>query len=385
MMKYAANAQSVRACVAGILGSALVGFAPQVLAAELEEDEIEMEELSEVQVTGTRIQSPNVTSANPITSVTGEELRNLGIVNVSDALTTLVPQNISTYMPTMVGDDQAGFGGAGMERMERGSFFIGQTIANLRGMDGVFGSRTLTLIDGRRSVSTSNQADVVDMNIIPSNLLQRMDVVTGGASATYGSGAMAGVVNMVLNSRMTGISVDLDYAVNEAGDGKSPHVSISGGTPLFGGRGHLLVGAEWQDSSAIFDCAAARSWCAESRALFTNSTNLGTNPAGLLTPLLGFEDLPARFEMSNVRYSQYSSNGVIYHNDARLTSGFEFGIDGSDIDGSMYPYGFRGGTGQNTANGDGPLVTSFQALRPESERKTLFTNFEFNFTENTTG
>src|SRR5690606_28667023 len=144
------------------------------------------------------------------------------------------------------------------------SFFIGNTIANLRGLDPAFGSRTLTLVDGRRVPSTSNQADVVDLNIIPSNLLQRMDVVTGGASATYGSGAMAGVVNLVLNNRMTGVNVDVDYGVNETGDGGSPHVSISGGMPLFGGRGHALVGVEWQNQEAIRDCARARDWCAMS-------------------------------------------------------------------------------------------------------------------------
>src|SRR5690606_6076281 len=98
----------------------------------------------------------------------------------------------------------------------------------------------------------------------------RMDVVTGGASATYGSGAMAGVVNLVLNSRMQGVNVDVDYAVNEAGDGNAPHVSVSGGRSFFGGRGHGLFGAEWEKQSAIRDCAAARSWCAESRYLFTN-------------------------------------------------------------------------------------------------------------------
>ncbi len=172
----------------------------------------EDEELSEVQVTGTRIQSPNVTSPNPITTITGEEMRRLGIVNVADALTQLVPQNISTYQPgadrrqpgqrrrrnwAIIGDS----GGGGNRDLDRGSFFIGNTIANLRGLDPAFGSRTLTLIDGRRAVSTSNQADVVDLNIIPSNLLERMDVVTGGASATYGSGAMAGVVNLVLGRR----------------------------------------------------------------------------------------------------------------------------------------------------------------------------------------
>jgi outer membrane receptor protein involved in Fe transport len=396
--KITAGAQIVRASFAAVLGAAtLVGFSSQALAAEAEEIELELEEeelfegdieLEEVQVTGSRIQNPNVTSANPITSVTGDEMRQLGFVNVADVMTQLVPQNLSTYMPTMVGDNQAGSGGAGVESLERGQFFVGQTIANLRGMDGVFGSRTLTLIDGRRSVSTSNQADVVDMNIIPSNLLQRVDVVTGGASATYGSGAMAGVVNMVLNNRMTGVNVDLDYGVNEAGDGGSPHVSISGGMPLLGGRAHMLIGGEWQDTKAIRNCAEARNWCAESRALFSNSANLGTDPMGLLTPLPGFEDMPARFEMSNVRYSQYSPTGAIYHNNASITSGYKFSEDGSSVDGNRYAYGFRGGAGSGAKptamNGDGPLVTSDTVMRPSSERKTLFSNFEYSLTDRTT-
>ncbi|HWL63553.1 MAG TPA: TonB-dependent receptor [Steroidobacteraceae bacterium] len=385
MSKITVGVPFVRASIAAVLGAAtLVGFSAQVVGAEADDEEDV--ELEEVQVTGTRIQNPNVTSANPITSISGDEMRQLGFVNVADALTQLVPQNISTYQPTMIGDNQSGSGGAGVEQLERGSFFIGQTIANLRGMDGVFGSRTLTLIDGRRSVSTSNQADVVDMNIIPSNLLQRMDVVTGGASATYGSGAMAGVVNMVLNNRMTGVNVDLDYGVNEAGDGGSPHVSISGGMPLLGGRAHMLLGGEWQDTKAIRDCANARSWCAESRTLFTNSSNLGSDPSQLLTPLPGYENMPARFEMSNVRYNQYSPNGVIYANNASLTTGYRFSDDGSNANAEPFAYGFRGGVGFNSSvmNGDGPLLTSETVMRPSSERKTLFTNFEYNITEQTT-
>ena len=85
---FAACAQFVRASVAAFLSaSVLAGFSTQALAAEESEDLEEEEVLTEVQVTGTRIQSPNVTSANPITSVTGDEMRQLGFVNVADALT----------------------------------------------------------------------------------------------------------------------------------------------------------------------------------------------------------------------------------------------------------------------------------------------------------
>jgi outer membrane receptor protein involved in Fe transport len=383
---------AVTGAAAILLGSAqsLAAEAAAEAAADEPATELPEEELSEVQVTGTRINSPNVTSANPINSISGDEMRKLGIVNVSDALTQLVPQNISTYMPTMVSDDQAGAGAAGMESLDRGSFFIGNTVANLRGLDPAFGSRTLTLIDGRRVPSTSNQADVVDLNIIPSNLLQRMDVVTGGASATYGSGAMAGVVNLVLNSRMQGFNVDLDYGVNEAGDGGNPHVAVSGGTALLDGRAHTLFGLEWQNQSAIWDCAKARSWCAESRSLFTNYTGSGQVLNNAFTSQPGYEAFPARFEMANVRYSQFAPTGMVASTSANNTSGIWISPDGRDV--YTQPFGFRGGAsatggsalGANAMNGDGPLLTSGTSMRPATERGTFFANFEYDINDKAT-
>ncbi len=380
--------------------------APAPAASKASEKADEDDELAEVKVTGTRIQVPGATSANPIESITAEDMRRLGIVNVGDALLQLVPQNISTYQPGLVGDIQTSAGGElgnigvgfgngtqGNNDVDRGSFFIGNTIANLRGMDPQFGSRTLTMVDGRRMVSSSSQADVVDMNIIPSNLLERMDVVTGGASATYGSGAMAGVVNLVLNNRLTGFQLDMDYGANEAGDGKSPHISASGGLPLFSGKGHVLLGAEWQDSAGIYDCAAARDWCRESRAMLTNSTStiIDANFNQPVIALPGFENYPARFQMANVRFSQFSPYGVIYDNNTSVdpanpppTSGYRFTADGRNIE--DFPYGFRGASSQSSVmNGDGPVTTSGSSLRSASDRKTLFTNFEYNFTERLTG
>ncbi len=348
-------------------------------SAEVEDalGEVPLMEIPEVVVTGTRIQVPgNFTAPNPMLTITGEDLRLLGIVNVADAITTLVPQNIPSYMPTLTGDDQEGSIG-------RNSFFIGNTIANLRGMDPTFGTRTLTLIDGRRVVSTSNQADVVDMHIIPSNLLQRMDVATGGASATYGSGAMAGVVNLVLDSRMTGLRLDVDYGVTEAGDGGNPHLAISGGTAVAGGRGHLLMGLEWQDQSAIRDCARARRWCEQSRTMYQNFSGTAEDASQVLAPLPGFEHLPARFRMDDYRYSQYAPAGSIYSSDASNTSGFRFSDDGTGIE--QYAYGYRGGSGRNTTGGDGPLLTRGLALLPRTERRTLFTNFEYALTDRMVG
>src|SRR5690606_21558956 len=139
-------------------------------------------------------------------------------------------------------------------------------------------------------------------------------------------------------------------------------------------------------SKGMLNCAAARDWCAEGRSMFTNTSAVNPDPSTLLVPLPGYEHMPARFEMANVRYSQYSPNAAIYHNNAAINSGFRFGDDGSNVSGTAYPYGFRGGlSGFNGAmgtsmNGDGPLVSSQQVLRPPSERRTGCTSSEYNVT-----
>jgi hypothetical protein len=145
---------------------------------------------------------------------------------------------------------------------------------------------------------------------------------------------------------------------------------------------------EWQKTSAIRDCAAARSWCRESRSLLTNSSGSQEDLTAPNTPLLGYENLPARFEMANVRFEQRWSEGALYHNDERATSGFHF--DASGTGGTEYAYGFRGGASQAGAfpsvpNGSGNLVTSTSTLLPSNERRVLFSNFEYDFTDTMTG
>ena len=390
MFKNAASASFARASVTAILGGTMLLWSSGLLAAEAKKDDAKEDdlELTEVQVTGTRILSPNATSTNPITTITGEEMQRLGIINVADALTQLVPQNISTYTPALTGDTTMdGPQGGGLERGDRGTFFIGNTIANLRGMDPTFGSRTLTLVNGRRVVSTSNQADVVDLNIIPSNLVERMDVVTGGAAATYGSGAMAGVVNVVLNRRVQGIRLDADYGFNEAGDGGNPHFSLSGGMSILGGRGHLTGNVEWRKQDAIRDCAAARDWCAESRFTFDNSSGGATALDAAVTPIIGFENSPRRFQQGNVRYSQFSPAGSVYVNDVARTSGYRFDNAVDPVTGLLggeeFAFGFRGGNGSNAINGDGPLATSGQTLRPSNESRSFLASFEYDISPTT--
>ena len=378
MSTHADCAWSIRASVAAVLGfAAFIGFTSAARAAQSEDSELE-----EVTVTGTRIQSPGYTAPNPITTIDRDEMDRLGVVNVAEALTTLLPQNISDVQPTNSGV---------------GSWFAGQTIANLRGLNannGVYttGSRTLTMVDGRRVVSSSNQADVVDMNMVPSSLLQRLDVVTGGASAAYGSGAMAGVVNLVLNNRLQGVNIDMDYGVYEPGDGGNKHIGISGGTSLFSGRGHILASAEWQEQDGIDDCSEARGWCRRSSGLFVNSANPNLAPGSVFEPL--YPGRPLRYRADGFARSQWSTNGAISLDNFDATDGFKFNDAGTDI--VPYTTGFRGGgnrpaafsgfgSGNTVLGGDGPLGTYRNRLITENDRKSLFSHFEFEFSNRMTG
>ena len=138
-----------------------------------------------------------------------EQLERLGINNIGDAIIQ-VPQNVSQFTPNNTGGS---------------AFYVGSTLANLRGLNPFFGTRTLTLVDTRRFIPTT-QGDAVDLNFIPSNLVQRMETVTGGASAAYGSGAISGVVNIILDTRLQGVKLDADYGMTGEGDGDNYRIGL---------------------------------------------------------------------------------------------------------------------------------------------------------------
>ena len=140
-------------------------------------------------------------------------LQNLGVINLGQAMVR-VPQNVNRNSP----DANAG-----------NNFFNGSTLANLRGLNPFFGTRTLTLVDSRRHVPT-NQGDGVDLNFIPTILIDRVETVTGGASASYGSGAIGGVQNILLDRDYEGIKAEVDFGASGEGDGDSTHYGFALGT-----------------------------------------------------------------------------------------------------------------------------------------------------------
>jgi iron complex outermembrane recepter protein len=255
-------------------------------------------DLEEVQVTGSRIKrASDYDTANPTTVIDDTYLKSQGIVNVGDAMKSL-PSNVSNFAPTTTGNS---------------NFFAGSTIANLRGLNPFFGSRTLNLVDGRRYVPT-NQGDGVDLNFIPSILIDRLDVVTGGASAVYGSGAISGVNNVFLNRKLSGFKVEGDFGQSIHSDGRDRHAAAAFGTSIAGDRGHVTVGVEYQKMDEL-GCMNVRDWCAR-------NVNLVTNPAaGAYSAALGgwafggqlvtlANPRPTQQLRENVR-APYSSAGVI--------------------------------------------------------------------------
>ncbi len=208
-------------------------------------------------VTGSRIARTTFDTSTPVTVIGADTIAALGQVNLGETI-QLLPQNVSTVSDTNVGI-----------ATNSAQTNIGAQIANLRGLNPANGVRTLTLIDGRRHVPSTTGGGV-DMNLIPSILVQSVETVTGGASAAYGTDALAGVVNIILDKRLQGIKAQIDYGETFRSDGTSFHAALAGGTGFAGGRGHIVVAGEYQDNGDVGDCVYVREWCARSPDTFIN-------------------------------------------------------------------------------------------------------------------
>jgi len=308
--------------------------------------------LEEITVTGSRIRrTTDFSTPNPTTVVDADFLDNLGIVNVGEAIAQL-PANISNNTPTTTGN---------------ANFFAGSTIANLRGLNPFFGSRTLNLVNNRRFVPT-NQGDGVDLNFIPKILIERMDVVTGGASAAYGSGAISGVTNIFLNRTLEGGRVEVDYGQTGESDGKDRHTGLAFGTRLFGDRAHLVVGYEWQDSDPV-GCVNARDWCARSVG-FIQNPDAATDP-----------NAPDYLLRENVRANQISYTGVFHNSNPGATQTWQLNAAGTGV------VPFNIGQGDSTSafstvvGGDGRSVHQYTNLRAPVEKDVATAVFTMDLTD----
>jgi outer membrane receptor protein involved in Fe transport len=218
------------------------GAADDTAAQPAEATTPEGERGENIVVTGTRVIRDGYQAPTPLT-----------VLNTADIENTSPTNNLADFVnqiPSLAGSTRPS-----NSRLNISSGQAGINALNLRN----FGeTRTLILLNGRRSVA-STITGVVDINTIPQALVQRVEIVTGGASASYGSDAVAGVVNFILDNRYEGIKLEGDTGITSRGDGFNYSFNGAGGFSFAGGRGHLLISGEIAHKDGIFE-TSDRDW-----------------------------------------------------------------------------------------------------------------------------
>jgi outer membrane receptor protein involved in Fe transport len=307
--------------------------------------------VEEVVVTGSRLQATGFTTPTPVTTLTSEALMQRAPSNVAQALYDL---------PALTNN--------GTARNTFGSTTIGMNQLNLRNLGA---TRTLVLVDGRRYVPSSTTT-AFDTNLIPAGLVDRTEVVTGGASAAYGSDAVAGVVNILLKERLEGLHGFAQGGQSIRNDGENYALGLSGGIKL-GERAHFIAGGEYAKEEGVGHAGVgpyARSWGAREYGV----VGLGAGPARPAGQ-------PANVVGQNVEFSRLTPGSVIV---SGPLAGTAFGLGGA-------PFALQPGTLVGTAlminpsrSNYGYFPTARQPLKAESERYVLLGHLTFDITDHLT-
>jgi outer membrane receptor protein involved in Fe transport len=322
---------------------------------------IAQEELEEVTVTGSRIaRDVGFTSPVPVTALTRDELNMFEPgLGVSEQL-----ENLPQFFNNVSSDNIA----------NRVTADVGQSQLNMRGMGG---GRTLVLLDGLRVVPSDRRSSV-SVDYLPSTLIQRVDVVTGGASAAYGADALAGVTNFVLNRNFTGLDVSYRTGMNEEGDGEFNRGSVTWGDDFMDGQLHVFGSMEARVNDAYRRTA---DW--DKRSGYVR------NPAWTSTAV----GVPLRLTQQYVYSTNFSPTGLISQAGSALNRQ-QFTQNGTGVE----PFNngqfasFAGPGNQNTAVGKPGdyQYDLFVRGHPQSiervgvEQQTLFVGADYDITDNTT-
>ncbi|WP_404710451.1 TonB-dependent receptor domain-containing protein [Sphingomonas sp. MMS24-J13] len=234
----------------------------------------------EIVVTGSRIASAGFNTPTPVTTLGTDRLQKMGSTNIGEALASLPSFRASSSPTNTTVGSNISPGNAGAR------------IADLRGLGT---TRTLVLVDSRR-FAPSTSTGTVDLNLIPTLLIERADVVTGGASAAYGSDAVSGVINIILSKHLEGVKSNLEFGISDRGDGKEYVAQIAAGTAFDGGRGHVVFGLEYDKDKGVGNCYT-RTYC--------------SNEVGNLTQAAGVNGRPANNIAYNVHTATLTPGGLI--------------------------------------------------------------------------
>lgn len=341
--------QSVRG---RLLASSMMGGAALIaaLAATPAFAQDSAEEVEEIVVTGSRIRRAEVATEAPVTIVDQQSIVDRGFVQAGQVL------NQITSMTVMVPQSNGSGDSAG----------TGQQYPNLFGLGA---GRTLTLVNGRRFVTSSSGGGrvvgvtggdrVVDTNVIPTGLIERVDVVQAGGAAVYGSDAIAGVVNYVLKDSFEGVELDAQYGISSRGDYPTPSLRGTFGKNFADDRGNIALNLEWSKTDPLYDYDRPRSRLG--RLTVSNPANTGPN-----------DGIPAVKEIFDSRFWEFNANGVLFNSAPAPVARF-LGYGGAPLqfnaNGDLVPY--NPGTLQGVpfaSGGDGLAYGELAALYVGVER-----------------
>lgn len=312
---------------------ALLGLANPALAASAEPDT-----LSEIVITGSRVIRDGSAAPTPVTTLTQQSLTQTAPSNIPDALNRL-PQFLNSANQYRSATFNATQGLQG-------------NYLNLRGLGP---QRVLVLLDGAR-VPPTHTSNAVDSNIIPQMLVERVDVITGGASAVYGSDAVSGVVNYVLNKNFDGISVVAQQSLSDRGDAPSTRLGVAAGGGFDEDRGHALFSMEYYRNAGL-----PRQ---DKRPLYADLP-LIVGPGTAATPFT---------QVRGARYNDVTFGGLIR---SGPLAGFKFAPDGS-----VSP--FVSGTPTTTSNivvgGEGAYIPP-TVLVPRLETQQAFARLSYDLSD----
>ncbi|NRB22116.1 TonB-dependent receptor [Shewanella sp.] len=346
MLPNSKMAKAIRfALISGAATAALT--APAVFAAS-DDDKVER-----IAVTGSRIVREGALAPTPVTVITGEELLSTGVTNIGEALNQL-PALGNTYS------------------LANSGRFIGTSGLNLLDLRNMGTDRTLVLVDGKRHVSSSAGTSSVDINAIPSVWVDRVEVITGGASAIYGADAVTGVVNFILKKDIEG----LDVSATKGWAADSPHAkdrfALSYGTNFDQDRGNIAVAVEYSAQNQL------RAFDRDQTSVPFSSLKNTARPIGPDGKFIDSNDPsdPDRILTPNAGHYTISNAGTF-----DLDGWKTFNPDGSIRD----VYSGTNIDGIRCADCDVTNLNQFNQLQPEFKRYNinLKTNYQINDNMNT--
>ena len=257
------------------------------------------ESLEEVTVSASRINISGYEQPTPVTVVDAEAMQRDAQTNLGGLFRSLPSFGVASSPDTNQGAQAVSNGGGGAEQV---------ALRNLGS------NRTLVLVNRVRVVGSELTGSAVDLSMIPSMLIQRVDVVTGGASAAWGSDAVAGVVNFVMNDKFQGLQASIDGANNQWLNKVTGKAQIAYGTDLFGGKGHTVIGLSYLNSPLTPLTSEAR-WRTPNDYIALVTNPLYGTGAGQSTTVTQF------LTAHNVKYATKTSGGVITAQTGTITGG----------------------------------------------------------------